>query len=281
MMPVKLSARALGVLGAMVRDPYLTSAEKLSEAFLEGEKAMRRALAELELHGLIKRGRERFNGRITAYTKVTSKGEEYYFGSLPSAVFRRAVTGSTIQPPRLYGYYIHNSNTPVSLEKSVSLRSTEVQMPYDFFNPTSSPEDRVEDKTRWERQKAESKPKRILYSQRPAESWSCSDTVSHFADMMAQQWNIAPERIVRRVFIPALAAKRKVFNTDGEIERQMIEAYFSSISHERYTSAELVWKTFLKRFEQLEQLVRATVSTPAQEEAAQIAAEKTWDWMEE
>ena len=290
MTPMKLSARALGVLGAMIRNPLLTSAEKLSEAVLEGQAAILRAMKELEKHGLIERGKNRIEGRIIAYTRVSEKGRDYYLDTLPSLSFRGTVIEPEIQPSQLkkpYSLYTDKANMSFLLVKIPEQSSGEENMPYEFFGKTSSSDDQSSDRIKWEQQKkrewqeSKQQPTRLPRQQVPAQAWSCSDVVDHFVELMEMNWNIAGFSIAKGRFVPALALKRKAFDTDGEIERRMIDLFFESVSHEAFSNGQHLWRSFLTRYADLCELARASIVDPEQEMAAQAAAEKSWDWVDE
>lgn len=285
MMPVNLSARALGVLGVMVRNRSLTSAEKLSEAVLEGQAAILTAMKELEHHGLIERGINRIGGRILAYTRVSESGYEFYFGGLPYLRNRGTVTEADIVKEQPSSLYSDKANTSVLLVK-ISGQSPEEEenMPYEFYGPTSSGDDvenRIADQRRktseWKDQR---NPKPAAHTI-PRQAWSCAQVADYFISEMSLRWGISHFTIAKSRFTPALAQKRKAFGTDGELECRMIDLFFESLQHEKFSNGTALWGYFVKRYPEFEQLARATMVDPEEEAVAQAVADKSWAWIEE
>ena len=155
-------------------------------------------------------------------------------------------------------------------------------MPYDFFKKQSS-DDQIEERIRWEKEKAKpvQKQPRLPRQQVPPEAWSCADSVDYFLDLMSQDWKIPAYKVKRSSFIAALSGKRKAFETNGEVERRMMGLFFQSLRHESFTNGDALWGNFINKFSNLEQLARAGIVDPEREEQLQAAAESTWDWMEE
>lgn len=290
-----MSIRALGALAAMIRDPALTSAEKLSEAFLEGEKAIRRSLQELESAGFIRRGKYRVSGRIMAFTEVTDAGREFYFSNLPSAVYDRAVIGGDIQLNQQYNNYNSNSYTDIDCKRfSDGVRGEKktigIQVaPYDFFGKTSSDDDAVADRLKHQQErkaeyaaaKAAVAAKTLTRNNLPKSAWSCKDVAQEFADKVEEMWSIKPWSLTKSRFIPALASMRKRLDTDGEVECLMLDLFFESVAHDKYDSADALWKLFVIRGPELLQRARGMLSNEQDLVDAKQQADKSWDWMED
>ena len=290
-----MSLRALGALGALIRYPTLTSAEKLSEAFLEGEKAIRTALKELEVAGFIRRGNYRVNGRIMSFTEVTDEGQEAYRESLPSAGFDRAVTGGERLLAQQYSSYYCNPSTVIGNKRFPDgvrgeAKVMEIQVaPYEFFDKTSSDDDVITDRLRQQRDrkaayeaaKADAQAKKRTRHDLPKVAWSCKDIGMEFADRVSLIWHIKPWSLTQSRFVPALGSMRKRLDTDGEIEFLMLDLFFKSVEHDKYDSADALWKLFVTRGPELVQVARGMLSSEQDLVEAKQQADKSWDWMEE
>ena len=294
MMPQIVSGRALGVLGAMIRDRSLTSAEKLSKVLIEGEAAILTAMKSLEALGFLERGKLRINGKIIAFTHVTEAGLEFYFRDLPYRDFRGAVTEVYSQPTQPYSNYNSNTNTQELLVKIVGRCPTEektfkeVSVPYEMFAKTSSPDDdQIQARLRWQQQQkaewqeAKKANRRLPKEQVPRQAWSCAEVADHFIDLAVQEKQISSVSFTKTRFVPALSQKRKAFDTNGEIECRMIDLFFEATSHEKFANGDILWKIFMDRYPTLVPMAAGSVVDPEQEMAAQAVADKSWDWMDE
>lgn len=283
MTPVKLSARALGVLLLMTCDRSLTSAEKVSGACLEGRRAILSAMKDLENHGFIRRVTNRYLGHLVSHSEVTEMGFEFISQQCGSSTAGIALVTQLPQP---YSNYAHSNHydgrtyTTSVLVKSVAQGATrEVLMPYDFFKPTSSNDNLLEDAARHEREKRQVS-KRIPFQQKPPIAWNCSDTVHYFLECMIHRWDIPHTALTKTEFIKALGSKRKALQTNGEVEQRMVDLFFAGIGTEKFANGDHLWRSFLKRFNDIAVTARASITSPEEEMAAQAAADKSWEWAE-
>lgn len=278
----------------MIRDKSLTSAKKLSQALLEGEEAILTAMKLLETFGFLERGYNRIGGKIIAFTRVTEAGLEFYMSGLPQRGFRGAVSPASLQPSELYSYYQDNTNTQLLLVKSPGKNPgknkkpfKEILMPYDIFSSTSSSDDdEIEARRRWQKKQkddwrdAKAARRRLPKEQVPRDAWSCAEVVDYFVDLMGSTWAISSFTVTKDRFIPGLSGKRKQFDTNGEIECRMIDLLFESLQHDKFKNGDMLWKNFLTRYAEFDQLARASITNPEQEMVAQTTADKSWDWMD-
>ncbi len=164
------------------------------------------------------------------------------------------------------------------------------EMPYEFFDKTSSDDDMIKQrqkamqykKDQYQAAKRERNAKQIVKRDSiDQELWTSSDVGYEFSDRLMDKWNIKPWSVTKSRFIPALAEMRKRLDTNGRIEIIMMDLFFEAIDFQKYDDGEVLWKMFIKRAPELVAKAKHMVATPEQLEIAQVAADKSWDWMEE
>jgi hypothetical protein len=111
--------------------------------------------------------------------------------------------------------------------------------------------------------------------------WTVSDIKYEFADRISKHWNIRPWSVGSSRFGFALSNMRKRLNTNGEVELKMIDLFFDSIVMDRYDDAEVLWKLFISRADELASHSRTMVRTEEQVEAANADAKNTQGWLYE
>jgi hypothetical protein len=294
-----ISARAVGLLWSCVYLGTNPTAEALQARFKEGREAIRTALNELVLEGLLERRAERAGSRIMTTCFVTEKGQNYFSGYdswAPETKDRHAeskpIPGALIQQNELtYTKYIASlTSKEITREPREEFTTMNVSdiMGYDFFEPTSS-----DDEATLERLKARAKheaDKKEAHQQKtrkrmggrydiPVVSWAPAEVGHEFAYRIENQWNIPPWSVATSRFIPALATMRKSHDTNGEIEFKMLDLFFASIDFDKYDSAEHLWKLFISRAPALVSQARGMVRTVEQVEEAQSQASKSQEWL--
>jgi hypothetical protein len=152
---------------------------------------------------------------------------------------------------------------------------------YEFFSGTSSGDsDMLQDRAKHEaRKKAEYAAAREKKAQERKDvhranvdpsSWTCKDVAYEFADRLKDLWNIPPFSVVQTRFVQALATFRKQHDTNGALELELLNLFFSSVNHENYTDGNHLWRAFLYKAPSLLQTARERVITPEQMETAII-----------
>lgn len=294
-----ISARAVGLLWDCVYVGTNPTAEALQARFKEGREAIRTALNELVFEGLLERRAERAGSRIMTTCFVTDKGRNYFEVSDswgPKTRYRHAeskpISGDLIQQNELtYTKYIASlTSKEITREPREEFTTMNVSdiMGYDFFEPTSSDDEAME-----ERIKARAKheaAKKEAYQQKtrkrmggrydiPVASWAPAEIGHEFAYRIENQWSIPPWSVATSRFIPALATMRKSHDTNGEIEFKMLDLFFASIDFDKYDSAEHLWKLFISRAPSLVSQACGMVRTVEQVEEAQSQAAKSQEWL--
>lgn len=294
---MNISARALGVLCYLAYTGAPATVEHLQTVFNEGRDALRAAARELEAMGFLVRKNTKVGNRYIRESRLTDEAYLY----LDAAGFQR--DNSDIPRVSSLLSQLSEQNNHILLNNLNSKESTREareeykimmigeSMPYEFFEKTSSDVDDIAKqrqkaiqykKEQYQKAKNERAAKSITKrDDLPQESWSCSDVAYEFAYRLSDKWHIPQMEVMRTRFVPALANMRSKFDTDGRVEIIMMDMFFESIDFQKYNDANVLWKMFVKRIPEYVQQAKSRVTTPEQLEEAQVAADKSWDWMED
>jgi len=170
------------------------------------------------------------------------------------------------------------STTNIATNKFLDgVEGKEQQVGYDFFEKTSSPDDEMlaERAKHMAQQKAEYAAVREVKAQKRKDQhrskidpihWTCKDVAYEFADHMADIWSIKPFSVTQSRFVQALSVFRKQHDTNGEIELRIIELFFITLKHDKYTDGNHLWRAFLYKAPSLLTQARESIITTEQME---------------
>ena len=246
-----ISAKAYGVLRYLQDNPGNTSADSLAKVFPEGRAYFLSALRELRDAGFITTSKAQINGRWVTYSVLSEFGHRSSETALLSPLSQQNSNKDLI--------LIHTETVRNPPNESVR---KENPVGYEFFGSTSSMDldEATAEARKYRQQKkqdfvtakaATAERKLIRRSDRPRSDWSCTDVAYEFSDRTQEVWSIPPWSVTKSRFVQALGNMRKLHDTDGEIECQAIDKFFSSISINKFNSGEHLWKLFIKRFPML------------------------------
>lgn len=264
-----LSSQAQYWLDFFSRNPTVRiNYRALMERGVSRRKAME-ILRELRGHGSLRARKSRGNGtKLEVTTLVTSD----------TAIRQNSPMASTAHIP--------NSSTAHRVSSAtnkffVGDEGEDKNMGWEFFSKASSEDS---DLIR-ERQKHEAH-KKAQYAEARAQkaaerrdmhrskvdpvNWSCKDVAYEFADRMSEIWSIKPFSVTQSRFVQALGQFRKQHDTNGALELELVNLFFSSLAHEKYTDGNHLWRAFLYKAPSLLQTARERVVTPEQVETAII-----------
>jgi len=161
------------------------------------------------------------------------------------------------------------------------VKGKEKNMGYEFFGGTSSSDnDDLRERQKYEavrkaeyqegkEKKAEAR-REMHRSKIDPLSWTCKDVAFEFSDRLADMWNIKPFSVIQSRFVPALSAFRKQHDTNGALELEMVNMFFSSLEAEKYEDGNHLWRAFLYKAPSMVQTARERVVTVEQVETAII-----------
>jgi hypothetical protein len=92
-------------------------------------------------------------------------------------------------------------------------------------------------------------------------------------------WNIPPFSVLQTRFVQALGTFRKQHDTNGAIELELLNLFFSTLQDSKYTDGNHMWRAFMYQAPQLLQTAHENVVTPAKlqediERDAELTARK-------
>lgn len=298
---MSLSMKALGALVFAMANEVSPTVRGLEKHLPDGHTAIRAALKELEVHGFIERKNTKINDRFVRESVVTEAGVAFLAGYGFQTLKKWGDATETVPLSQL-SVLNNNIHIEAKLVKKYTRDASgapesvllgEDGMGYEFFEKTSSSEyddhlaerkKAAEQKQRdYEAAKRQRHEKRVVLHRDNVDpiNWTSSDIGYEFADRLSDKWNIKPWQLTQTRFIPALSEMRKRLGTDGQIDLLMLDMFFESVDFQKYDDPQLLWKMFIKRASELAPQAIRLVRTPDQLAEAQVAADKSWDWMED
>lgn len=263
-----LSSQARYWLAFFSQNPVRINYRTLMEHGVSRRKSME-IMRELKQAGKLRARKSRGNGtKLELTTVVGSVSPVLQNSSTASSTISNSSTASTTNSAT-------NKFLVVNEEEGKS-------MGWDFFSPTSSNDD---DDVIQNRKKHEEHKKKIYQEAQEAKAakrrdlhrskvdptlWSCKDVAYEFADRLRDLWDIKPFSVTQSRFVPALAQFRKKHDTNGALELELINLFFSSLQGGKYTDGNHLWRAFLYKAPALLQTARENVVTPEQVETAII-----------
>ena len=239
-----ISARALGVYVFLLGNSKSISAEVLAKEFKEGRNAMLTALKELRDKGLIKTHRYSINGRFATSTEVVNQS------LIPKETLEklRKITSSQtkkINPQKqLRNRGILQSNN----EQDKFIAGNHISTADYISNSNAIYDEKLHDYD--ENRSATVEKQNLIRHKIPTRSWKpkhvCQEFSNRIWTMDIKPWNLNASN-----FIKAMGAMRKKYNTDGEIEVAVMDAFFVFTDIGKYSEPERLWRLFLKRFPSL------------------------------
>lgn len=286
-----LSARSTCIyVYLLVVRPQIT-AEGLSEAFSEGEKAIGTCLRELRELGLIETKKVHINGRIMTISHVV---EPEYWTAETAVLLQHTPLYSLLSTNSLYSYKQERVAGGARDEYiQVDLKTGgEMSFPreYDDSPVPFDPEDKLEftRKDRERRQKAYNEVKQEQFdnrikakSERDPFDWSPQQSCDEFVKRCNDLWHVQPWTMNKTRFTIAFTNARKSYGTKGDIELKMMDLYFSQIKDRTdINQPEHVWKRFITQFSNLQTEARRLMITPDDMVTETIKAEKSLEWLD-
>jgi len=295
-----LSAKAYGILMAIIQHNLSISVDNLRTHFKEGERAISSGLKELRENNYIETKKHRIGNRIVTMSSLTEKSERLFFGVNSQSVDLQNVGSGTSNEhiSRITNSTVISKNPSLTKSRDeYEVMNIEVsEMSWGgIFESVSGPDDEIaaEIQKARDQRKAENKAasddrkkkykeaKTVLdYGRKqgragtPRNEWSVRDVCYEFASRISDQFHIAPWEVTQSQFSGALAGARTRLSTDGEIEVRAMEIFFSQINIKEYKDAEILWKLYVSRLPGLVGQAKMTMPTEKAKETAKKARDK-------
>lgn len=295
-----LSAKAYGILMAIIQHNLSISADNLRLHFKEGERAISSGLKELRENNYIETKKHRIGNRIVTMSTLTEKSERLFFGVNSQSVDLQNVGSVTSNEhiSRITNSTVISKN--LSLTKSrdeYEVMNIEVsEMAWGgLFDPLSGPDEditaaikkakenlKAENKAASEERKKKYKESKTALDHgrkegragTPKAEWGVRDVCFEFASRISEHFHIAPWEVTQSRFSGALAGARTRLSTDGEIEVRAMEIFFSQINIKEYKDAEILWKLYVSRLPGLVGQAKMTMPNENAKEVAKKARDK-------
>jgi hypothetical protein len=279
-----LSPKALGLLVQIYLEGAPGGAEGLAKTFSVGVKYVLSGLKELRSMGLVDTIKGKgSNGQFWAELNVTEEGVRYCENMVNRMPKRsaepHAILGSSISQ----NSYL--ADTPYSKgANSVKRRTNGVRSKKkyktmevnvnDFGGTPMDPDDIAElqakDKKRKREERLSRKTQKVeerakSRASKTVQEWTAQDSVSYFAEQVTHFWQIPDHHVDIQKFFFALSNFQAKYNTDGPLEKIMIDNYLSSIKQDTAVqSADHLWRRFMTMAPSLVEDARRDSVTPEQ-----------------
>jgi hypothetical protein len=269
-----------------VNSDMTISADRLAEEVAEGRKAIQAAMRELREVGYIVTYKERVQGRVVTVSYVTKEGFIAAHNWGVKVDYWRSETVLQIDMSawnvlsKIDNHSIDNHYNTTGAQAP----SVEEPVGYEFFKGTSTGDSdlaRDRQKAAEERHRQYEEDKTRLHQQRleeraSATKLSTNHTVTYFVESLNSTWGLAPWRISGSRFLIALNSARRKYGTDGHIERDMVDIFFTQLKVDKHTDSNRLWLLFIKNFSSLAEQAKVRVQTPEKLETAKQQSEDSW-----
>jgi len=294
----KLSLRARAALHYFANSDMTISADRLAGEVAEERKAILTALKELRAAGFIITRKERTPRGFRTVSYVTESG------FLEASSWGVKANSWSPQKELLIQQTVQNSLIQVLAHSTKNINKTTIderlgeKVGYEFFKETSSSdadEQRVERlkaaaEREAERLRAASERKKdyrnyktqthvdnlAIRAERPAKDWTSNQSALEFEKRINEVWGIPPWKLSGSKFYIAFASARRKFDTNGEIELEMMNLFFTQLKINKESDGEKLWRLFILHFSKLATQARLRVSSPEIMERAKASAEEQW-----
>lgn len=285
-MDKKLSLRARAALMFYVNSDVTISADRLALEVSEGRKAIQAAMKELREIGYVITRKERIGRNIVTVSYVTKEGFLAAHSWGVKVPLWRSQMDLQIQLPELnetsvpdiHSYNNHNKPT------GAQAPTVEERVGYNFFKGNSSDNDELlqeKDKAAKERRSQYEEDKLLAHQKRLEEravtsTLTTNHTVTLFVERINSTWGLAPWRISGSRFLIALNNARRTYGTDGVIEEEMINIFFTQLKINKETDSNKLWMLFIRNFSALASQAKLRIQTPDKLEIAKQQSEDSW-----
>lgn len=283
----KLSLRARAALYYFANSDMSISADRLAEEVLENRKAILTALRELRAAGYIVTRKERTPRGVRTVSYVTESG------ALEASSWGVKANMWSPQKDLLIQHNVQNNIIQVLAYSANNINKTTIdkrldgKMGYEFFEGTSSSD---ADERESERLKAAAERKKdyqdhkakehaaklVTRSERGVKDWTSNQSALEFEKQINEVWSIPPWKLSGSKFYIAFATARRKFDTNGEIELEMMNLFFTQLKVNKETDGEKLWRLFISRFSELATQARLRITSPEIMARAKASAEEQW-----
>jgi hypothetical protein len=285
-MDKKISLRARAALMFYVNSDMTISADRLAQEVAEGRKAIQTAMRELREVGYVITRKERVGDKVVTVSYVTKEGFLAAHNWGVKVPLWRSETDLQIE---MSAWNVLSKIDNHSIDNHYSTTgarapSVEANVGYDFFKKASNEDfDLARERQRaakerrrqYEEDKARAHQKR-LEEREATSSISTNHTVTLFVERINSTWGLAPWRITGSRFLIALNSARRKYGTDGIIEEEMINIFFTQLKLDKQTDSNRLWMLFIKNFSSLAEQAKVRIQTPDKLENAKQQSEDSW-----
>ena len=281
-----MSLSALGLLTYLKNNPNVNiSARSLEKVLKEGRCAINTAINELKALGILEYKVQNINGNpVGVNTWVLVENQPGVAENQPGWLKTKPLlslnmlTNTSYKHINILGLY----------SDGVRIKEGN-EMGYKFFSNNSEDDFEKEVEETNQKLKAEKKKEvkeakkakreKAKYNRanKPVKKWTPQDCAYEFARRIEELWDISPISLTESAFIASLAGARVRNETDGELEVEMMNIFFSSLTDGKYLDGNVLWRMFISRFSALAAQAKTRVHSEDEIQKAKEQSAKSWE----
>ena len=281
-----MSLSALGLLTYLKNNPNVNiSARSLEKVLKEGRCAITTAINELKALGILEYKVQNINGNpVGVNTWVLVENQPGVAENQPGwlktepLLSLNMLTNTSYKHINILGLY----SDGVRMEERD-------EMGYKFFSNNSEDEfekelEEANQKVKAQKKKEfnaakKAKQEKAKYNRanKPVKKWTPQDCAYEFIRRIEELWDISPISLTEGGFIGALAGARVRNDTDGELEVEMMNIFFSSLTDGKYLDGNVIWRMFISRFSALAAQAKTRVHSEDEIQKAKEQSAKSWE----
>lgn len=281
-----MSLSALGLLTYLKNNPNVNiSARSLEKVLKEGRCAINTAINELKALGILEYKVQNINGNpVGVNTWVLVENQPGVAENQPG----RLKTEPLLSLNMLTNTSYKHINILGLYSDGVRIKEGN-EMGYKFFSNNSEDDFEKEVEETNQKLKAEKKKEvkeakkakreKAKYNRanKPVKKWTPQDCAYEFARRIEELWDISPISLTESAFIASLAGARVRNETDGELEVEMMNIFFSSLTDGKYLDGNVLWRMFISRFSALAAQAKTRVHSEDEIQKAKEQSAKSWE----
>ena len=281
-----MSLSALGLLTYLKNNPNVNiSARSLEKVLKEGRCAINTAINELKALGILEYKVQNINGNpVGVNTWVLVENQPGVAENQPGRLKTKPLlslnmlTNTSYKHINILGLYSDGVRIKEGNEMGYKFFSNNLEDDFEKEVEETNQKLKAEKKKEVkEAKKAKREKAKYNRANKPVKKWTPQDCAYEFARRIEELWDISPISLTESAFIASLAGARVRNETDGELEVEMMNIFFSSLTDGKYLDGNVLWRMFISRFSALAAQAKTRVHSEDEIQKAKEQSAKSWE----
>jgi hypothetical protein len=281
-----MSLSALGLLTYLKNNPNVNiSARSLEKVLKEGRCAINTAINELKALGILEYKVQNINGNpVGVNTWVLVENQPGVAENQPGRLKTEPLlslnmlTNTSYKHINILGLYSDGVRIKEGNEMGYKFFSNNLEDDFEKEVEETNQKLKAEKKKEVkEAKKAKREKAKYNRANKPVKKWTPQDCAYEFARRIEELWDISPISLTESAFIASLAGARVRNETDGELEVEMMNIFFSSLTDGKYLDGNVLWRMFISRFSALAAQAKTRVHSEDEIQKAKEQSAKSWE----